>query len=89
MCLFGFSDHSGKFRESGFGSVFDGAEAGGNLLNLSTQAVLALMRNVDVGSLDPTSSFVELGEDNIEQYHVPQGPNIGQERSTDIGKFVC
>ena len=85
--LFLFRFHADNFSDFGFGSVFVGAGEGENLFNVSTQAVLSLMRNVDVGSLDSTTAFVGLSDQDFQEYQIPRVPNVDQQRITDLGKF--
>jgi hypothetical protein len=57
------------FEEEGFGSVFDGYFRGGQLEEVSTQAVLDLFKNVNEGGSN--STVIEIGVDEVDKFHLP------------------
>lgn len=75
-----FSHHFG-FDDSGFGTVFEGVFDGGNLCNLSTQAVLELVKNVAPNDADKI--IIELDTQEAKKYQFPIGNG-----STLPGKFI-
>ena len=61
------------FDDMGFGSVFNGGDLSGNLDNISTQAVMNLMKNVNCESFgDNDTEFVEIAEDDVQEHHIPR-----------------
>ncbi len=68
----------------GFGTVFDGT-GNGFFENLSTQAVLDLVRNVRVDSEDG-NGLVEIGTDEIENFNLNPSESVVQD-ALQIRKF--
>ena len=68
------------FENNGFGSVFDGEFDGGSFANLSTQAVMSLIKNVS-GEAQVEPGIVLIGADEIQEHHIPRLEGIGQETS--------
>ena len=78
-----FRDSLHGFDNRGYGSVFDGEFGGGDFSNLSTQAVLSLIKNVSVDDqVEP--GFVLIEADEIQEHQIPRLEGIGQE--TSLGK---
>jgi hypothetical protein len=71
--LFCFSDLSSfDFDKEGFGSVFDGVFSGGSFENLSTQAVMDLIRNVNDEAEGNGSGVVVIDAQDVEDFHIPR-----------------
>jgi hypothetical protein len=62
-----FSDMS-WFETEGFGTVFDGVSPGGSFENLSTQAVMDLIRNVNVEQ--NSDDFVGIDVEEVERFEI-------------------
>ena len=60
----------------GFGSVFDDIDNFELLPNISTQSVMDLIRNVTVPKEEDTSSIVEIGGSEVEEYFIPRNEEI-------------
>jgi hypothetical protein len=72
----------------GFGSVFDGDFTAGHLANISTQGVFDLIKNVTFPG-DQNSSVVEIGANEVDQFHLPRTETIIAEMSDAYhGNFV-
>ena len=67
---FYFSTSGQKFTDLGFGSVYEGLEDYGPYANISTQAVMSLIKNIGKGVEDP--SQVVLGTFEVDEYCIPQ-----------------
>ena len=80
-----FSDRS-VFDDEGFGNIFDGFTVDGHLQEVSTQAVMELIRKVSCESNNIGSGFVEIGAQDVQDYHIPRPDPIAQK--TNHGNFV-
>ena len=78
---FGFRTNKG-FDDTGFGSVFNGSDLSGNLDNILTQAVMSLMKNVNVDNFeDNDTEFVAIGEDDVQEHHIPRSEAVAHQGS--------
>ena len=83
MCCFSVEGRS--IAELGFGSIFEGGNELGNLANISTQAVMDLMRNMTVPTIGSESPFVEIGRQEILAHNIPRAENIYQDETNVSG----
>ncbi len=60
---------SNVVADLGFGSVFDGSSDGGQMRNLSTQAVMDYIKNANVGS---EFDVIEIGSEEAAEFFIPQ-----------------
>ena len=67
------------FEEEGFGTIFDGVFVNGHFEDVSTQAVMELIRKVSRESDKNGSGFVEIGVQEVQDYHIPRPDPIAQE----------
>ena len=79
MCIFRTAGQ--KYTDLGFGSVYDGSEQLGQFANLSTQAVMSLIKNIS--DCDNEPSQVVLGTFEVDEFCIPANVE-GEGRSSHI-----
>ena len=84
--MFYFSTSGQKFTDLGFGAVFGGSEDYGPYVNLSTQAVMSLIKNIGDGCEDP--SQVVLGTHEVDEFCIPQTVAAQGAFSLSLGKVI-
>ncbi len=71
--------------DDGFGTVFDGVYRGGQFEDLSTQAVLSLIKHIHVESEENSSGLIEIGADEVQAFHIPR--DEGNVNNIQAGEF--
>ncbi len=72
-----FSSEAQNFVDLGFGTVFDGGHDFGQFSDLSTQAVMDLIRNVSEGD-QGDQGIVQIAAKEVDQFCVNANDGIGQ-----------
>lgn len=86
QCFFCFC-RSDFHVNAGFGSVFDGTEDFVALANMSTQAVLSYIKNInDVSERRDQAEFVAIGAQEVEALHIDR-PEIDGNSIATHGKL--
>ena len=86
LFLFFYSIDLDRFAE--FGSVFDGVTGGGSLLNMSTQAVMELIKNVSIPGDENAAAVVEIDAQELDQFNISRNRVVSHELDTFHGKIV-
>jgi len=76
------------FDDTGFGSLYDGSDVCGNLDNISTQAVMNLMKNVSCKVFDDNVEFVEIADHDVQEHHIPRTEVLSHQGSNLLFVFV-
>ena len=74
-----------QFSDLGFGVVFDGDDDSFALSDISTQAVMAMMKNVSPEAFDNGNFSVEIAESDVENFNI--GRNL-QAQNSNYGMNV-
>ena len=83
---FVFSDNR-SIDDLGFGTIFDGVNFGGQLANISTQAVFDMMRNIKIPGEETESSFIEMAALDMDEFNIPRTVSASSELSTSHGNL--
>ena len=84
MFLFLFSSSAKNFIDLGFGSVFNGSDDLGDYANISTQAVMSLIKNVG-DEFSGSNEHVVIDAEEVNRFCLPQGVFVGS--SNAVGRF--
>lgn len=87
IVLYSFSGSGRSFAELGFGSVFDGGANFGVIGNMSTQAVIELIKNVSEEQ-ESGVHHIEISPEEVEQFYVPGIEETGVQDTSNAGNFI-
>ena len=84
-----FSVLQQNFVQLGFGSVFDGDGGLGQFAEISTQAVIDLIKNVDTDSVG-IGSHVEISTSDVDKFCIKHPDNFTRQSSRETGEdLIC
>ena len=88
MFFFLFSVDLRSVSDLGFGTIFDGTSGGSGLENVSTQAVMEMMKNIKVPEVDPIASFIQMDQNDIESFCIPRTDANLTDLSNALGELL-
>ena len=89
LFVFVFSGSQQNFVELGFGSVFDGVGGLGQFAEISTQAVIDLIKNVDTDSV-VIGSHVEISTSDINKFCIEHPDDVTRQSRRETGEnWIC
>ena len=67
--------------------MFDGVTGGSSLLNMSTQAVMELIKNVSIPGDENAASLVQIDAQDVDHFNIPRNQVISHDLDTVHGKI--